>query len=473
MNTRNYGTPVPPNGAESEQTYSRPASSSAQNTPGAVHHASAGNAKKQGGTGKSFLAGFLGGIVSIALALCLANFTPLFNVFKGGSVSSSNGNITINAQSEDTTLAEAVAAKDLDSVVTIYVYSDAASGLGQGYGSSGSSSSPSGLGSGVVISSENGECYILTNYHVVEGISRATVKAANGEYEAEAVGYDAKTDLAVLKIKADGLKAIEWGDPAEVNVGDWVMAIGSPYGYEQTVTTGIVSAMYRSDVLSGSSGGSSTVYTDMIQTDAAINPGNSGGALVNDKGQLIGINTYISSKSQSSAGLGFAIPVSTAKSVADQLMAGKSVTHSFLGISMGSSSNPQGVAVTAVYKGTAAAEAGLQTGDVITKIDGKAVTSPNEVSVAVRAKNVGDQIEITYVRNGSEKTAKATLGSDDANTNEYAENGAPATQGNRNGNSGNGNSGGGSNGFDLGELFGYGSGGSGGSGSSNGGGFWN
>lgn len=464
MNTRGNGTPVPPNGAESEYRNARPASA-------ATHNAGAPASKKQSGGAKNFLMGFLGGLVSVALVLCLGSFTPLFNAFKGSSVSSTNGSITINPQGENTSLAEAVAAKSIDSVVTIYVYSDSASSWSQNFGSTGSANTPSALGSGVIISSENGVCYILTNYHVVEGISRATVKTSNGEYEAEAVGYDDKTDLAVLKIKADGLKALEWGDPAEVNVGDWVMAIGSPYGYEQTVTTGIVSAMYRSDVLSGSSGTSSTVYTDMIQTDAAINPGNSGGALVNDEGKLIGINTYISSKSQSSAGLGFAIPIATAKSVAEQLISGKSVTHSFLGITMGSSTNPAGVAVTSVYKGTAAAEAGLQTGDVITKIDGKEVQSPNNVSVAVREKSVGDQIEITYVRNGSEHTAKATLGSDDANTSEYAENGAPATQGNRNG--GGSQNYGGSGGMGLGDLFGFGgSGSSGGSGSNNGG-FWN
>lgn len=130
----------------------------------------------------------------------------------------------------------------------------------------------------------------------------------DNRYEAQIVGQDAKTDLAVVSIKATGYTPMEWGDSADLTVGEWVMAIGTPYGYEQTVTTGIISAMYRSDVVQDATG-SSSVYTDMIQTDAAINPGNSGGALVNDKGELIGINTYISSTSQSSARLGIRHPL--------------------------------------------------------------------------------------------------------------------------------------------------------------------
>ena len=196
--------------------------------------------------------------------------------------------------------------------------------------------------------------------------------------------------------------------------------------------------MYRSDVLQSGTG-SSSVYTDMIQTDAAINPGNSGGALVNDRGELIGINTYISSTSQSSAGLGFAIPSNTVKRVAEQIIAGQPVTHAFLGITMAASTDPAGVAVTSVYKDTAAAAAGLRTGDVITKIDGEAMTSPNDVSIAVSSKNAGDTIQITYVRNGQETTTTATLGADDMNPSEYADGGAPVQNNSGNGgNSGNG-----------------------------------
>ncbi|MFR7755671.1 MAG: S1C family serine protease, partial [Bacteroidales bacterium] len=300
--------------------------------------------------------------------------------------------VIINPDEEDVTLAEAVAAKCLGSVATIYVYSDSASTNPFGTGGS-SSSTPSSLGSGVIISNDGGTCYIVTNSHVVNGASRAEVTIGDNRYEAQIVGQDAKTDLAVVSIKATGYTPMEWGDSADLTVGEWVMAIGTPYGYEQTVTTGIISAMYRSDVVQDATG-SSSVYTDMIQTDAAINPGNSGGALVNDKGELIGINTYISSTSQSSAGLGFAIPSSTVKRVAEQLIAGKTVTHAFLGITMVSSTDPSGVAITSVYKDTGAARGGLQTGDVITKIDGKAMTSPSDVSIAVSSKNAGDTIQI-------------------------------------------------------------------------------
>lgn len=427
MTSNETGRPIPPDGAHG--------------APSANHESAAPATKEDGKrpekTGRlaSFGYGVLGGLLSVALVLCLGSFTPLLNAFKGGVVTSSNGNITITP-SDEPTLAEAVAAKTLGSAVTIYVYSDNSS-WNQYFGSGGSSSnSPTSLGSGVIISVEGDNCYIVTNAHVVQGASRLQVTAGDAQYEGQIVGSDSKTDLAVVKIKASGMTPMEWGDSSTLQVGEWVMAIGSPFGYEQTVTTGIVSAMYRSDVLQGSTGTGTTVYTDMIQTDAAINPGNSGGALVDDEGKLIGINTYISSSSQSSAGLGFAIPVNTVKRIAEQMISGQTVSHAFLGITMASSTNPAGVAVTSVYKDTAAAKAGLQTGDVIVKINGSAVTSPNEVSIAVGSKNAGDSIEITYVRGGREVTTTATLGSDDVQTSEYAENGAPASSGSGNGSTG-------------------------------------
>ena len=443
MNSQEYGRPVPPSDAQGARPAAAGTYNASNTAPAGMPNAAVNKReKKAGGRFKSFLYGFVGGIVSIALVLCLGTFTPILNAFKGTSTTLNNGTVTISANGEDISLAEAVASKTLGSVVTIYVYSDTSS-WNQYFGGNTNSNTPSALGSGVIISDEGEDCYILTNYHVVADISRATVKVGDTEYEATAVGSDAKTDLAVLKIKASGLNPIEWGESASVKVGEWVMAIGTPYGYEQPVTTGIVSALYRSDVLrSETATGSSTVYTDMIQTDAAINPGNSGGALVNAEGKLIGINTYISATSQSSAGLGFAIPVDTARAIAEQLIAGQPVTHAFLGITMGASTDGKGVPVTSVYKDTAAAKAGLQTGDIITKIDGKDMTSASAISIAVSSKKVGDTIEITYTRNGNEATTTATLGSDDASTNEYAENGAPAT---RNGNGFGGGSGG--NGF--------------------------
>lgn len=443
MNQNGSERPVPPAGAQSAAPVNPPDGPAEK------------PAKSGSGGVKSFLYGLVGGLVSIALVLCLGSFTPILDAFKGATVTSSNGNVVINPSEEDVTLAEAVAAKCLGSVATIYVYS----GNSQGnsiFGSGGSSNTPSSLGSGVIISNEGSTCYIVTNSHVVDGATKAEVTIGGNRYDAAIVGQDAKTDLAVVSINATGLVPMELGDSSDVSVGEWVMAIGTPYGYEQTVTTGIVSALYRSDVLQSSSGGSS-VYTDMIQTDAAINPGNSGGALVNAEGKLIGINTYISSTSQSSAGLGFAIPVSTVERVTEQLIAGKTVTHAFLGITMTDSTDPAGVAITSVYKDTGAAKAGLRTGDVITKIDGKTMSTASDVSIAVSSKNAGDTIEITYIRDGKESTATVTLGSDDESTQEYAENGAPAQNGNNgsgngygfNFGNGNGNGGNGFNPFDF------------------------
>ena len=438
------------------------------------HRAKEQRKKNGGGFWKPFASGAVGAVVILALVGALWTWTPLFNGMKGSS--GVGGTITIE-NSEGATTAEAVAAKTINSVVTIYTYSNNSS-WNQYFDNGGSSSSPDALGSGVIISNEGNDCYILTNYHVVENISKAVVKVGDQQYEATAVGADAKTDLAVIKINASGLTPMEWGDSSEVTVGEWVMAIGSPYGYENTVTTGIVSALYRSDVLSSSDGLGTTVYTDMIQTDAAINPGNSGGALVDSEGKLIGINTYISSTSQSSAGLGFAIPSNEAKQIADQLMQGKEVSHASLGVTIQDSSDPQGAKVASVFKDTAADKAGLQTGDVITKIDGQSVSSSNDVSVAVSSKAEGDTISITYVRNGQENTTEATLGSDSDQATEYAENGKPETDPSAASGGSNGSYGGG---YGYGGLFdylfgdsgnGYGSG-SGGSNGQNGGSFWN
>lgn len=434
-----YGRPIPPSGAQGvDAAQTAPASAPAPKVEKPK--------KKQGGGAKSFLLGILGGLVSAALVLCLANV----GLFTQPTVTANNGNITIDPSEEDVTLAEAVAAKCIGSVATIYVYSGGSSN--SPFGGS-TSSSPSSLGSGVIISEDNGTYYIVTNSHVIDGASHVEVTIGDNNYAGQIVGQDEKSDLGVVSIQATGLIPMDWGDSADLSVGEWVMAIGSPYGYEQTVTTGIISAMYRSDVLQTETGGSS-VYTDMIQTDAAINPGNSGGALVNAKGELIGINTYISSTSQSSAGLGFAIPSSTVQRVAEQIIAGQPVTHAFLGITMTSSTDPLGAAVTSVYRNTAAAQAGLQTGDVITKVDGKSVTTPSDVSIAVSSKSAGDTISITYVRNGQELTTTATLGSDDQDASEYADDGAPA-QNNGSGSYGNSGNNNGGYGFNPFNPFGF------------------
>ena len=396
--------------------------------------------------------GALGTVVVLVIALVLWTCTPIFNFAK--SSGSSSGTINIE-NSEDATLAEAVSAKCLNSVVTIYVYSNNSSWNQYfGGGSSSNSNSPTSLGSGVIIKVDGNNCYILTNYHVIEGASKMTVSASDETYSASVVGSDEQTDLAVIKITASGLKAIEWGDSSDLSVGEWVMAIGSPYGYEQTVTTGIVSALYRSDTISSSTSNSATVYTDMIQTDAAINPGNSGGALVDDEGELIGINTYISSSSQSSAGLGFAIPQAEAQAIAEKLMSGKKVSHAYLGVTALDSENPEGAAVETVYTGTPAQKAGFQQGDVITKVNDTDIDGSSDLTGAIIKLSAGDKANITYVRDGKEQTVEVTLAEreDDtsSNSNKNGNNGNGNNNGNDNGNSGNG---GNNFDFDLEDLF--------------------
>ena len=276
----------------------------------------------------------------------------------------------------------------------------------------------SALGSGIIISSDG---YILTNYHVIEGADRLQVTADGGEYEATVVGTDPSSDLAVLKIDATDLTAVEIGSSSDLVVGEWVMALGSPYGLEQSVSTGIVSATSRT-TSALNDGTSSAVYTNLIQTDAAINPGNSGGALVDKDGKLIGVNTLIASSSGSSSGVGFAIPVDYAINIAQQIIDGKQPSHAQLGVSATTVTSQlaqryglgadAGAYVSNVNAGSSAAEAGIEQGDIITKVGDTDISSSSDLVLAVRSHNVGDTVTITYVRGNQENTAEVTLGSD-------------------------------------------------------------
>lgn len=253
------------------------------------------------------------------------------------------------------------------------------------------------------------------------------MNASGSEYTATVVGTDESSDLAVLKIDASGLTAIEIGSSSDLTVGEWVMAVGSPFGLEQSVSTGIVSATSRTTSAlnsssSSSSSSTSAVYTNMIQTDAAINPGNSGGALVDKDGKLIGVNTLIASSSGSSSGVGFAIPVDYAMNIAQQIIDGKTPSHAQLGVS-GTTVNSQiaqrynlsvssGAYVTSVSAGSSAANAGIQEGDIITKCGDATISSSTDLVLAVRSHNVGDTVSVTYNRDGQESTVSVTLGSD-------------------------------------------------------------
>ena len=273
-----------------------------------------------------------------------------------------------------------------------------------------------GLGSGVIISSDG---YILTNNHVIDGADE--VKVAFGdtqvEFEAKVIGRDPKTDIAVLKIDAEDLPAATLADSDGVEVGDTVFAIGNPFGIGMTVTHGIVSAI-------GRGGLRADAYENFIQTDAAINPGNSGGALVDSQGRLIGINTAILSRSGGFNGVGFAIPVNTARSLAEQLVSTGKISRGFIGVRT-QGLTPElaeqfqvkhGALVTEVSPDSPAEEAGFQSGDIITKVNGKDVLDPRRLQLAVITLAPGTEVEVEFVRDGKTKMVEFALGELPMNT---------------------------------------------------------
>jgi len=364
----------------------------------------------------------------------------------GSNTSASQGPTAVTVNNpDDVNATTAIASKVLPSVVTI----------------SAQGATGAGTGSGVVLSDDG---YVVTNTHVVtldgqSGNARLSVTTSDGRvYGATVVGTDPTYDLAVIKLQnASGLTPVEWADSSDLNVGDSTVAVGAPLGLSNTVTTGIVSALNRSIQVAssaapsdgadengdeqGGQGGqespfffdfgqgqqrtqaSETIKIAVIQTDAAINPGNSGGALVDSQGRLIGINVAIASAGGSSSsgqagsiGVGFAIPSDVAKRVSSEIIENGSATHGLLGASVQDSTAVQGATITGAYvaeatAGGAAAEAGLQQGDIITKFNGVPVASSVDLTAQVRALAAGATAEVTYVRSGQERTAEVTLGS--------------------------------------------------------------
>lgn len=258
-----------------------------------------------------------------------------------------------------------------------------------------------GIGSGVIIDPSG---IVLTNNHVVAGGGTVTVRTHDGsEYEATEVWTDPKTDLAVVKISgATDLLAAPLGNSDDVAIGDWVIALGQPFGLESTVTAGIISAKNR--------GIGITARENFLQTDAAINPGNSGGPLVNLRGEVVGINTAISSRSGGNEGIGFAVPSNLAKWVSDQLVSEGAVRRAYLGVgiqpvtqAIGEQLNVKarsGVAVTEVFGGTPAADAGFEPGDVIVDFNGRSVRTPQQLQLAVERTSIGETVPVTIKRNG-------------------------------------------------------------------------
>lgn len=283
---------------------------------------------------------------------------------------------------------------------------------------------PSGMGSGVIISPDG---YIISNNHVVDGANKLEVVLSNKKtYIATLVGTDPNTDISLLKIEENGLPYLNFANSDNVEVGQWVLAVGNPLGLNSTVTAGIISAKGRGIGILSSQGKAANPIESFLQTDAAINPGNSGGALVNVNGDLIGINSAISSTNGYYQGYGFAVPSNLARKIVEDIKKFGIVQRGFLGVNSLDLSNDQqvaaynkekktnlkvgsGVYITNVAEKSGAEDAGLRTGDIITLIDGTPITDFADLSMIVGSKRPGDKVEVTYQRNGKSHTANVTL----------------------------------------------------------------
>ncbi len=248
-------------------------------------------------------------------------------------------------------------------------------------------------GSGVIVDAARG--YVLTNEHVIRGASVIEVTTKDDRhFRAQLIGRDKATDVAVLRIKPDNLTAVPFGDSSSLEVGDFVLAIGNPFGLGQTVTSGIVSAVGRTGL--GIEG-----YEDFIQTDASINPGNSGGALVTLDGRLVGLNTAILSKSGGSNGIGFAVPIDMARRVMQQLIAHGEVRRGRIGVTLAQRSAQKGAEIAAVEPGSPAAQAGLEKGDVVTAVDGKRIASGAQLRTVIGGLPADAEVRLSVRRGGA------------------------------------------------------------------------
>jgi putative serine protease PepD len=368
-------------------------------------------------------AGFAAAVVAGALVVGAAagvGGAAAYEAAQGGATGADTSSSPASAQVVDTGdspaadgSVEAVANQVLPSVVKI----DVATSQGEG------------SGSGIILSSDG---QILTNNHVVEGAAeggRITVSFSDGSHaDATVLGTDPLTDTAVIQAEdVSGLTPATMGRSDNVDVGEEVVAIGSPFGLDATVTSGIVSALNRPVNVGTDSAGNATVYP-AIQTDAAINPGNSGGPLVDMEGHVVGINSSIRSSGSSytqagSIGLGFAIPIDEVMEIVDQLSNGETPTHARLGIGVTDAAATStavqitdGAVVGEITDGSAAAEAGLERGDVITKVDDHEITSADSLIATIRSYRPGDEVTLTFQRDDQEQTTTVTLESDGSST---------------------------------------------------------
>ena len=291
---------------------------------------------------------------------------------------------------------------------------------------------PDGMGSGVLISPDG---YIITNNHVIQGASKLEIVLANKKtYIAKLVGSDPNTDIALLKIEEKGLPFLNFGNSDNVEIGQWVLAVGNPMGLNSTVTAGIISAKARNINLLGRNAAAKNPVESFLQTDAAINPGNSGGALVDTNGNLIGINSAISSNTGYYEGYGFAVPANLARKIVEDIKKFGMVQRGYLGISLLDLSQEdavadynqkektnlkpgKGVYLSGVSDKSGAQDAGLKVGDIITQVDGIAIANQATLQGIVGEKRQGDKVNVTYLRNGVEKTIAVTLKDQNGSTN--------------------------------------------------------
>ena len=375
-------------------------------------------AARQSGVGVAVVAAILAAFVVGAFAGLGGGFLGAQLAVHSGGTGSSNTNVTVVPSKTDEPVVAAAAAA-VPSVVNIDVSEPSSSAGANGLPGAHPNVPIGGNGSGVAFrSTSDGGTYVLTNNHVVEKATSILVRSPSGKsWPGKVVGRDPDSDIAVVKISGQ-LPAIKLGESKNLLVGQTVVAIGSPYGLEHSVTAGVVSALGRSLSDVGSTGQSQPLV-DTIQTDAAINPGNSGGALVDRLGHLIGINTAIYSQSGSAAGIGFAIPVDTAVAVADQIINGGKITHPFIGLA-GTDITPliaqakklpvsQGALVDSTVKGLGAEKAGIMKGDIVTAVDGTPITSMTDLVAQVRKHPVGTTATLTILRAGKPMSIKVEV----------------------------------------------------------------
>lgn len=360
------------------------------------------------GYGATALVGLLvGGLLMLLAVSAVTSISPA-TLLRGSFGGKGTDQVTINAKSTSSDQIVAVVKKLSPSVVSIRTTSV----LNDKFHSNLEGEAQ---GSGVVFRADG---YILTNNHVVEGAKNISVTIGKEELTGTLVGGDAETDIAVIKVDKKGLQAAELGSAKSLKVGELAVAIGSPFGFQHTVTTGVISGLNRT-FQTDTTAGQGQTYSNLIQTDAAINPGNSGGALADGRGRVVGINAVIYSQSGGSEGVGFAITIDTAKSVANQIINKGAVTHPYIGI-VGQTVDKDlaatlslpvtaGAIIQEVVTGGPAAEAGLQKNDVIVKFNGETIQSMEDLIAAIRAKSVGDKATITYYRDKDQKEATLTL----------------------------------------------------------------